>query len=555
MPLLWLAFLCVLLFSLGASAGAQGWKETSRVPPGSNSPSETQDQYVDAKGQPTGDTRVTTYQYYDDGRIKSTKETRKDKQGRETYILNQWYDEHGTQTGGFRQEFRYNDETNVPYYRQDQKYDPKSKKWEDFPAKQQDIGYQVEDLGFLAGGTFTQVEGLNSSGQIAGYASTWNGVIRAFLWQNGKIYDLGTLGGASAAAYSLNAAGQVVGSADTRLYDFTSRRYIYHAFLWQNGEMRDLGTLGGRYSQAYGINTQGQVVGWSETASYATHAFLWQNGEMRDLGTLPGGTISYAKSISDSGVVVGNSNSSLGRFDAFRWQAGAISNIGAIPYLVQGSSVNGINSAGQIVGSCSFVPDSGNTAFRWDPTFRLLPLGGLGPSTSSFIGINDAGTAVGLSSALWFAGLHAYRYDDTYGALDLNDYLPTTSGWLLTEADAINNQGQIAGYGIYNGQGHAYLLTPLSLSGLSLSAKTVKGGTPITAQVTLSGPAPGGGALITLSSANASYVHLPSSVVIPSGQNRASFTVTTSRTTVTKIVAISTVYGSSAQQVTLTITP
>ena len=58
----------------------------------------------------------------------------------------------------------------------------------------------------------------------------------------------------------------------------------YHAFLWQNGRMTDLGTLGGTSSESHGINAQGEVVGSASTASGERHPFLWKHGTMEDLG-------------------------------------------------------------------------------------------------------------------------------------------------------------------------------------------------------------------------------------------------------------------------------
>ncbi len=64
------------------------------------------------------------------------------------------------------------------------------------------------------------------------------------------VTDLGTFGAVqSAQAYDINDAGQVVGYAAT------------HAFLWQNGVMTDLGTLGGNASAGQAINAVGQIAG------------------------------------------------------------------------------------------------------------------------------------------------------------------------------------------------------------------------------------------------------------------------------------------------------
>jgi probable HAF family extracellular repeat protein len=66
-------------------------------------------------------------------------------------------------------------------------------------AAQQHIRYTVTDLGTL-GGTFSFGVGINNRGWVAGF-STLPGDLNqhAFLWRNGKITDLGTLGGPNSA--------------------------------------------------------------------------------------------------------------------------------------------------------------------------------------------------------------------------------------------------------------------------------------------------------------------------------------------------------------------
>jgi len=79
-------------------------------------------------------------------------------------------------------------------------------------------------------------------------------------------------------AVAVNNIGQVVGYSTRLSGDRTSgpaptRR---HAFVWENGRTTDLGTLGGRESEATAITNRGQIIGWAETKTGARHAVLWQ---------------------------------------------------------------------------------------------------------------------------------------------------------------------------------------------------------------------------------------------------------------------------------------
>ena len=88
--------------------------------------------------------------------------------------------------------------------------------------------------------------------------------------------DLGTLGGAAysdSAAFSVNDAGQVVGTSYRGMGGGYNR-----AFSWtEKGGMVALGTLGGDVSSAAAVNDKGQAVGYSTTSDDAeSHAALWQ---------------------------------------------------------------------------------------------------------------------------------------------------------------------------------------------------------------------------------------------------------------------------------------
>ena len=215
---------------------------------------------------------------------------------------------------------------------------------------------KLRDLGTL-GGEDSFAEDINDRGQIVGSADTKRGVGRAFLWENGKMRDLGTLGGQDSWAHAINDRGQVVGFAATRAKtkDASGRSDpVFHAFLWENGKMRDLGTPRAQGSSALGINERSQVVGWRDDAKAdRIGAFLWENGKLRDLDTMFGvGNVgcdlagSCLGVINDRGQVVGLTD--LLSSPAVLWENGTLRDLGTLGG--KESVAEAINELGQVVG-------------------------------------------------------------------------------------------------------------------------------------------------------------------------------------------------------------
>ena len=189
---------------------------------------------------------------------------------------------------------------------------------------------------------------INGKGQAAGWGTASPNLVdslasvHALFFDGAKCRDLGTLGGKNSQGFNLNADGQIVGTAQKANGEKT-------AFVWNRGKMRDLGALpNGKYSAAYGINKAGDIVGVSAFDGLNNHAVLWHKGKILDLGVLPEGSGSFARAINDRGQIVG-----FGRVGddthAFLYENGKMNDLGTLGK--DPSNANSINNAGLIVGA------------------------------------------------------------------------------------------------------------------------------------------------------------------------------------------------------------
>ena len=346
----------------------------------------------------------------------------------------------------------------------------------------------IEDLGTF-GGRNSFGYGINAAGNVTGtsYLSFANPGYHAFRYVDG-LEDIGALPPLPNDSFGqgINSSGMIVGGS----WVFEGGDIGTHAFLASAtlNLITDLGTLGvtpGEFSFAYDINDQGQVTG-EAGISLENHAFIWTSaGGMRDIGTL-GGDRSVGRSINESGQVAGESNIGGDGSDAIRAfrfteDAGMI-NLGTLPGGTR-SSAYGINNSGQVVGESDTGPILnphfrskgssffGTHAFLWTEGVGMTDLGDLSGvplgsvhrgGTSQATAISNKGIVVG-TSTLIDGTIRAFRWTQAGGMIDLNTLLPPNSGWVLTNADAVNDNGQITGTGVHNGASHAFRFNPPEL--------------------------------------------------------------------------------------------
>ncbi|HUV38116.1 MAG TPA: PEP-CTERM sorting domain-containing protein, partial [Planctomycetota bacterium] len=170
---------------------------------------------------------------------------------------------------------------------------------------------EMRDLGTLeVGGNYglhSKAWAVSNDDHVVGEAQIPNGSMRAFIWEDNTMTNLGALIGAnSSCARDLNeAVDTVVGYS----MGTTSAPTVWtkSGGTWSKSQLPKL-VLGN--ADAYGINDNGQIVGYSMSSDpLGAHAVIWENGIITDLNSvivnLPDNVIVVqAQDINNYGVIV-----------------------------------------------------------------------------------------------------------------------------------------------------------------------------------------------------------------------------------------------------------
>ena len=270
----------------------------------------------------------------------------------------------------------------------------------------------------------------------------------------------------------LNEAGQIVGEWEMRSNVKPTEGTASKAFVYTPGSGTANLAPAGRSELVTpeAINDRGQVLG-SMYSNFGHVTFLQ---DVRTGHTDQGFDrliVRNGGAVNNAGVVGGGYYTPQNRFHAALFADGALQDIGALDG--GAAQVTALNESGWAVGWGStrdydVFHVQVNHPFLYRPGVGMTDLGAFGASNQPAFAndVNELGQVVGLAALDVASDRHAaFIYDLAFGQRNLNDLLDplTGAGWELLSAEGINDRGQIAGTGRFDGENRAFLLTPVSL--------------------------------------------------------------------------------------------
>jgi probable HAF family extracellular repeat protein len=342
------------------------------------------------------------------------------------------------------------------------------------PVPQKKLYYIVQSLGSLGGSRCCAVVKNNDRGWVVGTSDLpGNKSFHAFLWINGTMKDLGTLGGPNSnVGWIDNNGGDIaVGGSDTGKPDPLGEEFCEYgthqtclSFVWHHGKRRLIPTLGGNNNDVGDVDNHGLVLAYGETKvrdpqciapqvlDYEAYTWDPQTGRIRRLAPVKGDAVSQAGPLNDRGETVGYSGACGPQFDilltyhAVLWRGDKPIDLGNLGGTIA-NEASGLNNRSQVTGLSALRGNKTAHAFLWQ-SGTMSDLGTLpGDHLSSGGDINDAGQVAGGScksaadyphkcrATIWTNGMIA----------DLNTLVRPPSSLFLTFANSINAHGDIVG--------------------------------------------------------------------------------------------------------------
>lgn len=298
--------------------------------------------------------------------------------------------------------------------------------------------YDIVNVGILNGDNASVGLGISSDGKVVGYSTSNVGAVRAFLWQSGTIIDL-------------------------------------------NRRPSDIG------ARAICVNSSGLAGGGSIVNSTATFPVLFSYGTVTQVATQFGNTSGAVTSINDkSSYLVGNalniggSLTVLSNFTAATGSGALNANnevagyadTKAVIWRSAGNFTADLPTGYDIARGTAVSDDETLVGYAYKKDDDTTKIGFVVPSAGgTFVipaldsdpvtmptGANAIGQVVGTSTSS-SGSTRGFLYAGGI-TRSLSSLVPSTLGWQITQANGINNLGQIVATGVRNGTSHALLLSP-----------------------------------------------------------------------------------------------